>query len=70
MKNWHPVSVIVVILTVTVSSALVAATVIPVITKTPMPADVMKLMDTLYTSIIAIITLYVGAMVQKSKEKP
>lgn len=67
--KWHPVSVIVIILTIVVGTALLAATFMPLYTKMALPPEVMKLMETLFTSAMSIITLYVGAMVQRKVDE-
>jgi hypothetical protein len=69
MKNWHPVSVVVLILTVTIGVGMVYGMIMPLVSGKELGPDMQKTIDSIYNSVIAIITLYVGAMVQRNKDK-
>ena len=68
MKNWHPVSVVVMIMTICIGVGMVYGMVMPLVTGTELPPAMQKTIDGIYSSAIAIVTLYVGAMVQRNKE--
>ena len=78
MKNWTPLDHIILILTVTVCTILLMAGVaIPVIinlmeTKGDLilvRPETVKLIFTALASFVAIISMYVGARIQQSKDK-
>jgi hypothetical protein len=69
MKNWHPVSVVVLILTGTIGIGMVYGMVMPLVSGKELSPDMQKTIDSIYNSAMAIVTLYVGAMVQRNKDK-
>ena len=68
MKNWHPVSFIVMWLSVVVGIILVAGAVAPMIYKMPMPMEKAKMLDDLLKAVINIICVFVGAKMQQQKK--
>lgn len=68
MKSWHPVSVIVLIMTITIGIGMVYGMVMPLVTGQELSGGMQKTVDSIYNSAIAIVTLYVGAQVQRSKD--
>ena len=68
MRGWHPVSVVVLIMTICIGVGMVYGMVMPLVTGLELPPAMQKTIDGIYSSAIAIVTLYVGAMVQKSKD--
>ena len=67
--KWTPVDIIVIILTTVISIVLATSIVDVIINDTTMTDIRSKRITALLTSIIAIITLYVGAQIQKNKDK-
>ena len=68
MKNWGPSDVIMLILASTVSLVLLIIFVISALTTEPMPEQSAKLVAGLIASIISIISMYIGAKIQKNKD--
>lgn len=65
MKNWQPHDIIILILTVTISILLMIVIIKPFITNNVMQPDSAKLLSAIITSIIAIISIYVGSKIKK-----
>ena len=68
MKNWHPVSVVVLIMTMCIGVGMVYGMIMPLVTGSDLSPAMQKTIDGIYSSAVAIVTLYVGAMVQRKKE--
>ena len=69
MKGWSPSDVIMLILASTVSIVLLSIFAELAFTGAPISDHGAKLVAGLVTSIISIISMYIGARIQKDKDK-
>ena len=68
MKEWGPSDVIMLILASTVSIVLLSIFAELAFTGVPISDNAAKLVAGLVTSIISIISMYIGARIQKNKD--
>lgn len=69
MKNWRPVDHIVLIITLTVSTLLITGLVLSQIEDSKMlRSETVKLLFGTVSSFIAIISMYIGAKVQRNRD--
>ena len=68
MKNWSPSDIIMLILSSTVSIILITIFVEAAMTSVPMTDHSAKLVAGLIASIISMISMYIGARIQKNKD--
>ena len=62
--TWHPVDIVVLILTIALSAAVLFTTVAPVILKTPISDERSKTLSQVALAAFAIIAVYVGAQIK------
>lgn len=67
MKNYAPESIIVLILSLGIVVFLLALTLKSVFTEVPMSIEKSKILDSMMTSIIAIISMYIGSKLNNKK---
>jgi hypothetical protein len=68
MKNWSAVDIIILILVTIISLVLLLSVLLPFISGMPASDSTAKLIAGLIASIISIISMYVGAKIQKNKK--
>jgi hypothetical protein len=68
MKNWSPSDIIIVILASTISIVLLTIFIELAFTVEPVSDNVAKILGGLIGSIISIISMYIGAKIQKNKD--
>ena len=69
MNKWSPSDIIMVILASTISIVLLTVFVELAFTVEPVSDNVAKILGGLIGSIISIISMYIGAKIQKNKKK-
>jgi hypothetical protein len=68
MEKWTPSDVIVTILACVVAATLFAAIIKPFITTNSLPEESAKMVAGLIGSLISLISMYIGAKIQKHKQ--
>jgi len=68
MENWSPSDIIMLILSATISIILITIFVELAFTDIPMSDTGAKIVGGLIASIISIISMYIGAKIQKNKD--
>lgn len=65
MKNWQPVDIIIIILTLLTCFILMMASIRPLISENEIDLDTTKILAGTLGSLISIISMYVGAKIQQ-----
>ena len=68
MKNWTPLDIIVIMFTGAIVFILLIVLGNVVVTDTPLNDTAAKRINILIASIVSIISMYVGAQIQKNKD--
>ena len=68
MKDWSPVAVIIMWLSIVVGLILLAGAIAPMVYKAPMTGEKAKMLEDLVKSVITIISVFVGAKMQQQKD--
>ena len=65
VRYWQPVDIIGLIIAVAITTLIVAAIIVPLITGKPLPGPVIAILDGLVDDMSSLLTLYVGATLQR-----
>lgn len=68
MIKWKPYDIIILILAITISIVLIVIFIVTVFNEIPIADTNAKIVGGLLASIISIISMYIGAQIQKRKE--
>ena len=66
---WEPIDIIAMLLTVTICLILILSSVAPVITGTSLSEAKAKLLVGLIGSVVSVVSMYIGATLQRRKDK-
>ena len=69
MRGWKPVDIIVVMLSAVIAIVVASSVLAVVLNGKAIAPEKAKMLNALISSIVSIITLYVGAMIQRHKDK-
>ena len=69
VKDWTPVDYIVAVITITISVAITTTIIVAATRDEPLGESQSDALSVIIQSFISIITLYVGAQIQKNRDK-
>ena len=69
MKNWSPVDWVVLILTIAISGTFMVTGIIPLLLQEPISDARSKILGGIATSIVSVVSVYVGAKLQQHIDK-
>ena len=67
--NWQPIDIVAMLLTVTLCFILSLSAMSPLITGNPLSDTKAKMLVGLVSSVVSIVSMYIGATLQKRKDK-
>jgi hypothetical protein len=67
MKDWKPVDIVILIITVVVSFVISMSVIRPLLSDKPMSIESAKLVSSIVVSLISIISIYVGSKLKHGK---